>query len=309
MLIVQSREAQPACRFDPTISGCFTGSNGKQGAVMHFRLGSTNDPATPLPRTVVQTLMAVLIGAFALGQVGPNFAAFAAAQTAGALNLCLMTFGVCIHIPRLPSPAAFKLFEIIDRVPGIDSSSEAGARPPVASLTGSIEFRNVTFAYPSRPTEVILRNFSLVVKGGTHVALVGESGSGKSTLLALVQRLYDPTEGSGEGASMKFSGVPVSLLTSVPPLSRQFSLTESMSASGMCGTCATASGSCRKSRLSSLQLCRRCAQWLSSAAASTIELPPLSLRRTLLTAGLRMLPSPPTPTSSLPLRPPTRTTS
>jgi hypothetical protein len=49
VIIVQSRASQPACRFDPTISGCFTGSN------------------------VVQTLMAVLIGAFALGQVGTGW--------------------------------------------------------------------------------------------------------------------------------------------------------------------------------------------------------------------------------------------
>lgn len=81
-------------------------------------------------------------------------------------------------------------------MPAIDSSSEAGAKPPAETLKGSIEFRGVTFAYPSRPTEVILRDFSLRIAGGAAVALVGESGSGKSTLLALVQRLYDPLEGA-----------------------------------------------------------------------------------------------------------------
>jgi ATP-binding cassette, subfamily B (MDR/TAP), member 1 len=65
--------------------------------------------------------MAVLIGAFALGQVGPNFAAFAGAQAAG-----------------------YKLFEIIDRVPAIDVKAKGGKKPPVESLSGTIEFKGVT---------------------------------------------------------------------------------------------------------------------------------------------------------------------
>ena len=45
--------------------------------------------------------------------------------------------------------AAYKVFEIIDRVPDIDSFSEEGHRPE--RVDGDIELRNVDFTYPSRP--------------------------------------------------------------------------------------------------------------------------------------------------------------
>ena len=92
-------------------------------------------------------------GSFSLGQVGPNFAAYASARN-----------------------AAFKLYAIIDRVPVIDVASDEGQKPAPSSLKGTIEFRNVSFAYPTRPTEKILTNFSVVIVGGTSVAIVGESG-------------------------------------------------------------------------------------------------------------------------------------
>ncbi len=59
-------------------------------------------------------------------------------------------------------------------------------------VRGDIVFDDVTFAYPSRPKEVVLKNFSLRVRSGESVAFVGQSGSGKSTIVQLVQRLYDP---------------------------------------------------------------------------------------------------------------------
>ncbi len=58
-----------------------------------------------------------------------------------------------------------------------------------------IEFKRVTFAYPSRPEVIVLSDFSLKVKGGSMVALVGGSGSGKSTVVWLIQRFYDPYQG------------------------------------------------------------------------------------------------------------------
>lgn len=58
-----------------------------------------------------------------------------------------------------------------------------------------VELKMVTFAYPSRPEVIVLRNFNLKVKGGSMVALVGSSGSGKSTVIWMVQRFYDPLQG------------------------------------------------------------------------------------------------------------------
>ena len=61
---------------------------------------------------------------------------------------------------------------------------------------GLVKFDEVTFCYPSRPQDFAIRNFSLEVKEGEHVAIVGPSGAGKSTLYQLLLRFYDPQQGS-----------------------------------------------------------------------------------------------------------------
>ena len=60
---------------------------------------------------------------------------------------------------------------------------------------GELEFRELTFTYPTgvRPA---LRDFSARVAAGGSLGLVGEVGSGKSTLTRLLQRLYDPPAGT-----------------------------------------------------------------------------------------------------------------
>jgi len=57
-----------------------------------------------------------------------------------------------------------------------------------------IEFRNVSFKYPTAHTYA-LKNVSLKFKYGERLAIVGENGSGKTTFIKLLCRLYDPTEG------------------------------------------------------------------------------------------------------------------
>jgi ATP-binding cassette subfamily B (MDR/TAP) protein 1 len=62
-------------------------------------------------------------------------------------------------------------------------------------FNGKIEFRNVTFAYPTKPKQKILKNLSLIINPGEHVALVGYSGSAKSTIIQLIERYYDVNDG------------------------------------------------------------------------------------------------------------------
>uniref|UniRef100_A0A0D9VQB1 Uncharacterized protein n=1 Tax=Leersia perrieri TaxID=77586 RepID=A0A0D9VQB1_9ORYZ len=93
--------------------------------------------------------------------------------------------------------AAGRVFEVIDRTPEIDAYGGGGRAPPAATAAkGRIEFKDVDFAYPSRPDAMVLYNLNLVVPAGKTVALVGASGGGKSTVFALVERFYDPTRGS-----------------------------------------------------------------------------------------------------------------
>lgn len=89
--------------------------------------------------------------------------------------------------------ASERIKEVIKRVPEIDSDNMEGEI--LQQVSGEVEFKNVKFAYPSRPESVIFKDFNLKVPAGKTVALVGGSGSGKSTVIALLQRFYDPQGG------------------------------------------------------------------------------------------------------------------
>ncbi|ETN76894.1 ABC transporter, ATP-binding protein [Necator americanus] len=74
----------------------------------------------------------------------------------------------------------------------IDNLSEEGQRP---KLEGAITLSNVSFRYPTRPVVPILNKLNLKIKKGQSVAIVGPSGSGKSSIFALIQRMYNATDG------------------------------------------------------------------------------------------------------------------
>uniref|UniRef100_A0A8C3KT74 ATP binding cassette subfamily B member 1 n=1 Tax=Calidris pygmaea TaxID=425635 RepID=A0A8C3KT74_9CHAR len=120
---------------------------------------------------VLTVFFSVLIGAFSIGQTAPSIEAFASARG-----------------------AAYAIFNIIDNEPQIDSYSETGYKPD--HIKGNLEFQNVYFNYPSRPDIEILKGLNLKISCGQTVALVGGSGCGKSTTVQLIQRFYDPREGT-----------------------------------------------------------------------------------------------------------------
>uniref|UniRef100_A0A672J499 ATP-binding cassette, sub-family B (MDR/TAP), member 11a n=1 Tax=Salarias fasciatus TaxID=181472 RepID=A0A672J499_SALFA len=122
------------------------------------------------PGGLMQVFFGVLLGAMNLGQASPCLEAFASGRA-----------------------AAKAIFETIDREPEINCFSEEGHT--LDRVKGDIEFRNVTFFYPSRPDVKILNDLSTEIKAGETTAFVGPSGSGKSTAIQLIQRFYDPQEG------------------------------------------------------------------------------------------------------------------
>ncbi len=81
----------------------------------------------------------------------------------------------------------------------LDETSDVVTLPPMLrlpDLKGDIAFKEVSFAYSSRPDSMSLCDINFHLQPGEHVAIVGESGAGKSTLLQLLMRFYTPTAGT-----------------------------------------------------------------------------------------------------------------
>lgn len=77
------------------------------------------------------------------------------------------------------------------------SPVKGGVQPkPAFKLNGRIDFRQVTFSYPTRKDIRVLDNLNFSIAPGEKVALVGRSGSGKSTIINLLMRFYEPDSGA-----------------------------------------------------------------------------------------------------------------
>ncbi len=89
--------------------------------------------------------------------------------------------------------AADRLLELLAARPDIPVPANPTPLPEPAQ--GRVVFENIRFAYPTRPDQSALEDFSLVVEPGETVALVGPSGAGKTTVFQLLLRFYDPQSG------------------------------------------------------------------------------------------------------------------
>ncbi|CAL8070894.1 unnamed protein product [Calicophoron daubneyi] len=121
------------------------------------------------PGNVITVFINIIFGSALLGFAVANFQYFVNAVTSGR-----------------------NVLGTIDRIPPIDKNKPGLV---LKHFEGNVTFKDVSFAYPTRPDVKVLQNFNLTIRPGQTVALVGPSGSGKSTVVHLLQRFYDATEG------------------------------------------------------------------------------------------------------------------
>jgi len=119
----------------------------------------------------------------------------------------MIALGFVTNIFQRGGASMGRLNYILDSEPKINNAAVVPGR--TAEIRGEIEFRNLTFTYPTARNDMdgtngngtaavnkpVLRDISLHVPAGSILAIVGPTGSGKSTLAALIARLWDVPPG------------------------------------------------------------------------------------------------------------------
>ncbi len=110
----------------------------------------------------------------------------------------LIALGWVTNLFQRGSASMARLLEILDAAPTVQSPPQPRTLP---ALDGGrrVEFRHVSFAYPSRDgatARLVLRDVSFAIPAGGTLGVVGATGAGKSALLELLPRFFDPQSGS-----------------------------------------------------------------------------------------------------------------
>lgn len=109
-----------------------------------------------------------------------------------ALFSLLMFANIFMMYPRA-AVSAGRLQEVMD-MPITVASPDAQVAITESDEFGTLEFRDVDFAYPDA-SKPVLRNISFKTNPGETVAFIGSTGSGKSTIVKLIPRFYDVSKG------------------------------------------------------------------------------------------------------------------
>jgi ATP-binding cassette subfamily B protein len=112
----------------------------------------------------------------------------------GLLTWPMIAFGWIINLTQRAAPSMQRLMMVMNMKPEIADTTETDNRITLDNIEGEIEFKNVSFKYPSGYTDV-LKNINLKINKGTTLGIIGHTGSGKTTLINLLSRIYDISEG------------------------------------------------------------------------------------------------------------------
>jgi len=109
-----------------------------------------------------------------------------------ALYVPIESVSRALSVVHESSAGARRVIEVLDSEPDVRDMLRAR---DLSHVAGKLRFDNVSFAYPSQPDSLALKDISFEAEPGSLVALVGPSGAGKSTLVSLIPRFFDPTAG------------------------------------------------------------------------------------------------------------------
>lgn len=98
----------------------------------------------------------------------------------------------------------------VQEVFSVENNSEENSASSESIEEGSISFKNVSFKYPGGDT--VLKDITFDVKANSFLGILGQTGSSKSTLVYLLERFYDPYEGSIEISGKDIRSFPISAL-------------------------------------------------------------------------------------------------
>ena len=104
----------------------------------------------------------------------------------------MIALGWVINLVQQGTASMGRLNRIFDSEPDIKDGAQTKTK--ISSVAGSIEFRNLSFAYGGAAP--VIKDINLKIDKGMTLAIVGRTGSGKTTLINLVPRLLQATTGS-----------------------------------------------------------------------------------------------------------------
>ena len=116
------------------------------------------------------------------------------------MTMPMFILGMLLNQLQRGEAASKRVFAIIDLEPTIFDREDA---MPLEKPITSITFDNVSFAYPTSENNV-LNGINLSVSSGEFLGVMGHTGAGKSTILKLVERFYEPQQGT-----VKINGIDI----------------------------------------------------------------------------------------------------
>lgn len=127
----------------------------------------------------------------------------------GLLTWPMIAFGWIVNLTQRANASMLRLVRVFDSKPEINDIAETDYS--IKSITGEIEFKNLSFKY-SNELPIVLKDVNLKISSGETIGIIGHTGSGKTTLVNLIPRLFEVTDGEILFDGIDIKKVPLNVL-------------------------------------------------------------------------------------------------